>query len=145
MTGDFTQITRWDNGDWRPLAPNPDGNYSFIPQTGLGGYGGIIASTADGSYAMGIYGVLTGNGGSVSYFGAQNFLSNSSPTMKLTAVYDDQASMNTMQQPIFTPGTPSHYYFSTWVISGSATSVVNTMNALHSQQAVGPIQRGPGL
>ena len=126
---EFNQTMTYDarSGETLPaLQPNSRGG-KYVPRSG---YGGLIAATARHDYAMGLYGVLTSSGGSVSFFtttnypGAMNGEENgtSLATIKLTTTYVGPiaAGKNT---------------YTSWVISGTLDQVKRAMSALYRANA----------
>jgi hypothetical protein len=94
-----------------------DHNYGFTPASG---YGGVIISDASGNNAMGVYGITTPMGGSVSYFALWNITCQN--TSKWNAV--------------FGPGTipAGDNVYASWIMTGTLAYVQTLMNALYSGQ-----------
>ncbi|MGH8318460.1 MAG: hypothetical protein ACREUL_10835 [Steroidobacteraceae bacterium] len=94
------------------------------------GYGGIIATTSRHDFAMGIYGVVTSSGGSVSFFTATNYPGptnggwngTSIATVKLAATYVG-------------PIAAGRNTYTAWVISGTLDQVKRAMSALYRANA----------
>lgn len=128
LNGNFTQFYTYDASTGTltnvtsslPLC-KANGLPNWLPPSG---YGGVIIANSSGSLAMGVYGVATYLGGSVSYFSLANNLSSSCANApEWYAVSDGNRAA----------GNSS--YFS-WIISDTLSGVTSLMNTLVNQSNV---------
>lgn len=88
-------------------------------------FGGVIVSDGSTSFAMGVYGVSTANGGSVTYFTLWNFFcvgdgpgEFANDTSKWSAAFQGSVGAGTT-------------IFNTWVMTGTVSEVANYMRSLY--------------
>ncbi|MEN8255277.1 MAG: hypothetical protein ABFR33_07385 [Verrucomicrobiota bacterium] len=105
---------------------------SFAP---VSGFGGVIIANATLTHAMGIYGVLRSEGGSVDYFTLWNFTTG-------TPDFDPYDPNTTKWSAVYGPGSVTgglEYRFTTWLMSGSLAEVTAFMDALEAGGELGGI------
>ena len=150
LTGDFGRYYTYDAGKAAgsrltevhpPDATVTGTNVQFTPSSG---YGGVILSTSDQTFAMGVYGTTVAIGGSVDYFTLWDYrkLGGTGPTdagtSKWSAVYGPDAAFGRSgSSPTIVAG--KQYTFTTWVTTGTLAQVESQMDWLKSQNLHGAI------
>lgn len=92
-------------------------------------HGGVIASTPDGTYAIGVYGVNTEAGGSITLFSTENGYvcppsNDNSPT-------SFQTSAISPWHDFFESISAGTYTFNSYIITGTASEVIDKMQELY--------------
>lgn len=152
LTGDFNRYYTYDAGKaagTRAAEVTPpvntgaptDGNVQFTPASG---FGGVIISTTDQQYAMGVYGATVAHGGSIDYFTLWNFTSLGGTgefdggTSKWSAAYGPDGAFGRNGAATLLAG--NEYTFTSWITTGTLAEVEAQMDWLKSQNALGAIQ-----
>jgi len=137
LTAEFDRFFTYDTVslDMNEVFPVP---WSLVPVffEPASGFGGVIIANDTLTHAMGIYGVLRSEGGSVDYFTLWNFI-NGTPDI------DPYDGDTTKYSAVYGPGSVTgglEYRFTTWLMSGSLAEVTAFMDTLRTSGELGGIK-----
>lgn len=147
LRGEFNRYWTYDAQHLSLSEVNPPNGTQApynVQYTPASGFGGVIISSQDQQYAMGVYGTTVNVGGSVDYFTLWDFTSLGGTgeadggTSKFAAVYGPDGAFGRTGSPTLKAGF--EYTFTTWLMSGTLLEVTQQMDNLFSDGVHGGVQ-----